>query len=704
MTVWIAVSRFLAGLALGAALCGAAAAEPVETAHLEAELVAQGQAAPGGETYVALVQTLEPGWHSYWRNPGSAGEATTLDWTLPRGWSAGPIVWATPTRIPVGPLVSFGYEGKVVLPVPIRVPAEARPGSRETLKAEASFLVCKEICIPAQASLTVDLVVSQTPAPDPRGGPLVAEALAAAPKPGGLVAVVANAQGKTRLAVTGPALKEASITEAFFFPFDPALLDAAAAQAVELGPDGLTLTLTPQSGAGLAPLSGVLRLGDRAYEITATPGPLPPGAAGSGALKPAADAAPSLGLPLALVFAFLGGLVLNLMPCVLPILSMKGVQLAAHAHDPRKARLQGLAFLAGCLLTFLAIAAAMLALRAAGAEIGWGFQLQSPAVVAGLSLLMLLVALNLAGLFEVGTSVQGLGGGLADRSGAAGAFFTGVLAVVVAAPCTAPFMAAAVGYAIAQPAPAALAAFAALGLGFSLPFTLVSFAPALLRRLPRPGPWMNTFRTALAFPMLGAATWLAWVLSAQAGSHALAALLAAALVLSLSAWLFGLGQRSFGGWTRIALEAALPLGMLVAALILVPALRRPADPASASASKAVLVAVPWSAQAVSSRTGVVFVDFTAAWCITCQVNERMALSSRAIAETFASAGATYMKADWTNRDPAIARALADHGRAGVPLYLVYPARGEPKVLPQLLSEGLVREAIETAAANPVRGG
>jgi thiol:disulfide interchange protein DsbD len=706
MTVWIAVSRFLAGLALGAAVCTGAAAAPVKTAHLEAELVAQGEAAPGGETYVALVQTLEPGWHSYWRNPGSAGEATSLQWTLPEGWSAGDIVWATPTRIPVGPLVSFGYEGKVVLPVPVTVPADARPGSRETLKAEASFLVCKEICIPAQASLSVDLVVSNTPAPDPRGGPLVADALAQAPKPAGLAAVTARDGGKLRLAVTGAALKAAPITKAFFFPFDAAAIDAAAAQGVELGPDGLTLTLTPQANARPTPLSGVLALGDRAYEITAQEGPLPAGAAGSGALKPATADEPgsapgaALGLPLALLFAFVGGLILNLMPCVLPILWIKGAQLAAHAHDPRAARVQGIAFLVGCLLTFLVIAGAMLALRAAGAEIGWGFQLQSPAVVAVLALVMLLVALNLAGLFEVGTSVQGIGGGLAERSGAVGAFFTGVLAVVVAAPCTAPFMAAALGYAISQPAPAALAAFAALGLGFALPFTLLSFAPGLLRRLPRMGTWMTTFRVALAFPMLGAAAWMAWVLSAQGGPHALAALLAAALVLSFAAWLFGLGQKAFGAWTRVALEAALPVGVLVAAAILVPALGRSAKPASApasAASSAALVAVPWSPEAVAGRKGVVFVDFTAAWCITCQVNESVALSSPAVAETFAKAGAVYMKADWTSRDPVITRALAAHGRAGVPLYLVYPAKGEPKVLPQLLSEGLVREAIENAA-------
>jgi thiol:disulfide interchange protein DsbD len=697
MTVWIAVSRLLAGLALGAALFGSAFAQPVKTTHLEAELVAQGEAAPGSDTYVALVQTLEPGWHSYWRNPGSAGEATKLQWTLPQGWSAGPIVWAAPKRIPVGPLVSFGYEGKVVLPVPIHVPADATPGSRQTLKAEASFLVCKEICIPAQASLAVDLVVSSTPAPDPRGGPMVADALAATPKPAGLAAALVREAGKVRLAVTGAALKAAPITQAFFFPFDPTAIDPAAEQAVDLGPDGLTLTLKPQAGAAATPLSGVLAVGDRAYEITANDGPAPPGAAGLGAPKAAASSPSSLGLPLALLFALLGGLVLNLMPCVLPILSIKGAQLAAHAHDPRKARLQGLAFLIGCLATFLAIAGALLALRAAGAEIGWGFQLQSPAMVAVLSLLMLLIGLNLAGLFEVGTSVQGLGGGLADRSGAVGAFFTGVLAVVVAAPCTAPFMAAALGYAIAQPAPAALAAFAALGLGFALPFTVLSFAPGLLRRLPRPGPWMKTFRTALAFPMLGAAGWLAWVLSAQAGPQALGALLASAIVLSFAAWLFGLGQRAFGAWARVGLEAALPVAMLIAAVILVPTLRRPATPATTPASNAALNAVPWSAEAVASRTGVVFVDFTAAWCITCQVNERVALSSPAIAQTFARAGATYMKADWTSRDPAITRALADHGRAGVPLYLVYPAKGEPKVLPQLLSEGMVREAIETAA-------
>jgi thiol:disulfide interchange protein DsbD len=434
----------------------------------------------------------------------------------------------------------------------------------------------------------------------------------------------------------------------------------------------------------------VLSLVDEAYEVELVQGPLPAAAAGLGA-----SAAPSsTGLPLALGFALLGGLILNLMPCVFPVLSMKAAALAGHAHEPRTARLHGVAFLAGVLTTFLTLAAALIAARAAGETAGWGFQLQSPPVVAALALLMLLVALNLSGVFHIGASAQGVGAGLAGRSGMVGAFFTGVLAVVVAAPCTAPFMAAAMGYALVQPTIPALAVFAALGLGLAAPFVLVSFTPALLRRLPRPGQWMETLQRLLAFPMYGATAWLAWIFARQTGVAGLAELFAVAWLAALAAWLFGRSQRSGRPLPyRLGSAAA---GLLATAWLSVAALGAPgATPAPGALPEEAYT--PERLAALRAERKPVFVNFTADWCVTCKVNERVALSTAEVSREFQRNGVIYLKGDWTSRDPVIAAALAEHNRAGVPLYLLYaPGAAQPRILPQLLTTGAVIRAIDEA--------
>jgi thiol:disulfide interchange protein DsbD len=368
-------------------------------------------------------------------------------------------------------------------------------------------------------------------------------------------------------------------------------------------------------------------------------------------------------------------------------------------------RRQGLAFGAGVLLTFLGLAALLIALKAAGAAVGWGFQLQSPPVVAALALLILAVALNLSGLFEVGTSLQGAGAGLATAPGLAGAFFTGALSVVVAAPCTAPFMGPALGWALTQSPVAALTVFAALGLGFAAPFVLVSYAPGLIARLPRPGPWMGVFKALLAFPMYAAAAWLAWVLTVQAGAPALARLLAAAVAIGFAAWLGGLAQRRNAAGERAlapAVAAAAVALLAVGAVVLGPysaAGSAAAGQGPESAALAEQVYTPGRLADLRAKGRPVFVNYTAAWCVSCQVNDRVALSTRRVAEAFRRQGVAYLKADWTRRDPVIAADLARFGRAGVPLYLVYPAGGgAPVVLPSILTEGVVLKALAAARA------
>jgi thiol:disulfide interchange protein DsbD len=396
------------------------------------------------------------------------------------------------------------------------------------------------------------------------------------------------------------------------------------------------------------------------------------------------------------------------MPCVFPVLSMKAASLARHAHDPRHARRQGSAFLAGVLATFLVLAGILLAAKAGGAAIGWGFQLQSPGVVGALALVMLLVALNLSGVFEANLPGQGAGGSLAGRGGMVGAFFTGTLAVVVAAPCTAPFMAAALGFALTQSAPAALLVFLGLGVGFAAPFATLAFMPGLLRLLPRPGAWMDTLRHILAFPMYGTAAWLLWVFTAQAGDANLALLLTAAVLTGLFGWLIGAAQRSarplIPGLAALA-AAALAVGSLVSGAHTVnaaPSLTGTSLTAQAQdGGGAEAPSQPFTPQKLAelqAQGKPVFVNFTAAWCVTCQVNERLALGAGSVAKAMADTGAVYLKADWTNHDATIAKILADHGRAGVPLYLVYGAGGgEPAVLPQLLTPGAVVQALKTAA-------
>lgn len=704
--------RFFLGALFALIFSSGALAQPVNTGHLTAELVSSAQGiAPGQTIHVALRQKIQKDWHTYWRNAGDSGEATKITWTLPPGWTASEFTWPTPHRLPVGPLVNYGYADEVLLPVALTAPADAKPGQIVTLRGAATFLVCADVCIPEDAALTLQLPVTPTAAPgDPKWGDRIAKVLADAPRPAGLTGAFEKQGEALKLAIIGDALKGADFSGAYFYPFSGAVIDHAKPQQIERGPGGLTLTLTQgygfQSPEPPQELSGVLALEGKAYEVSVSMGPLPAGASGLGP-PPARLSAPAgaanLGLASAMVFALIGGLILNLMPCVFPVLAMKAASLAGHGGDQALARRQGVAFGVGVLATFLALAGLLIALRSAGAQLGWGFQLQDPPVVAALALLMLAVGLNLSGLFEVGTSLQGVGSGLAGRGGLGGSFFTGVLAVVVAAPCTAPFMGPALGWALTQPAVASLLVFLALGIGFALPFVAVAFVPGLLARLPRPGPWMDIFRKALAFPMYGTAVWLVWVLTVQAGSDAVPRVLAAAVLLALAAWLFGLAQRRAahgGGAAPLTVAAAVVAVIAVAGGAFWPAYTLAGEvEAGGEAAKLDDEAyTPAKLAALRAEGRPVLVNYTAAWCVSCQVNDRVALSTKAVSEALARNNAVYLKADWTKKDAEIAAELASFGRAGVPLYLVYGAKGgEPAILPSILTQGMVVKALDAAA-------
>ena len=685
---------------------------PVDTPHVQAELVAETTAfLRGGETTVALRLVPEPGWHTYWINAGDSGLPTRLQWTLPEGVSAGPIQWPAPHRASLGELTNYGYDAETLHLVNIAVPAGWPPDQPLRLQTLAKWLVCKDVCIPGEATLSLERPVVDGGADLDATWVAAFDAARAAlpqPLPDGASARFAVGETEYSLAVDGLDAGRAEVID--FFPLAGDLANHAAPQ--KLAVEGSSLRLSQAlSSYFLGPpkqLDGVLVLetgGQRsAYTVGATPGAVAPVTASTGrtaATKPAkaapATAVDSEGtLATALLFALLGGLILNLMPCVFPVLSLKALALAQSADQARaEQRRQALAYTAGAVLACVAAAAVLLALRAGGEALGWGFQLQSPAFVGALAYLMFALGLAMSGLLEIGGSWMGVGSSLASRPGLSGSFFTGVLAVVVASPCTAPFMGSALGYAVTQPLAAALAIFAALGLGLALPFLLLGFVPALARRLPRPGAWMLTFKQAMAFPLYLTVAWLLWVLTRQAGADALGLVACGLVAVALAVWL--LGRATSGLTSRFV--ALLALAAALYALISPPmkAGAAPATPQEAAAKAAERGQDRWSPERVAQLRAegrTIFVDFTADWCITCKVNERGALAGDRVREAFAADDVAVLVADWTNADPVITQGLAEFGRNGVPLYLVYPKGGEPRVLPQVLTPQIVLDALK----------
>lgn len=668
---------------------------------------------PGAAPMAALRLEMREGWHSYWINPGDSGMETTIEWVLPAGVTAGAIQWPTPERIPVGPLVNYGYGHDALLLVPLNVDRAVIPGQPVTLTAKAAWLACADVCIPEEATLTLDLPVLDAPGASPEAA-LIAAARAALPTTSPWKASVARVDQQLRLSLAATGLDPKLLTEAYFFPTQNGAVQAAAAQTLAVTPRGLTLTLAvgdlpPAPGAAL---DGVLVLTEKLGQGTARNGTARNETARNGtarnaflisatpAAAPPASEAPAIGFGLALLLAFAGGIILNLMPCVLPILAMKAMSFARHGAEPR----QGLAYTAGVLACFLGIAGLLLALRAGGAQIGWGYQLQAPIMVAAMAVLVFAVGLSFSGVLSFGAGLASVGGGLAGRGGLTGSFFTGALAVVVATPCTAPFMGAALGFALVQPPVEALLVFAALGAGMAAPFLLLSMTPAFGRLLPKPGVWMDRLKQFLAFPMYATATWLVWVLSLQAGSDALLATMIAMVLIGFAAWAHGATELSEGKW-RLAGRGMAAFGVLAALYLLqgLPSGSEPngAEPARAEGPLAMKVgAVSWEAYAPETLAAArasdrpVLLNVTAAWCITCLVNEKVALSSPKVAAALGGSGVVALKADWTRRDPGITALLAEFGRNGVPLYALYPAKGRAaELLPQILTEADVIAAI-----------
>jgi thiol:disulfide interchange protein len=692
------VFRLFRRLSLGTAwlcplLSTALAAGPAAPADpATARLVAEAAAiAPGGTLWVDLHLDIAPGWHVYWRNPGDSGLPTQITWSLPAGFSAGDIVWPVPERFVLGNFGNYGYAGAVDLLVPITAPPDVEPGSMVQFVANAAWLACAELCIPGEAKLALTLPVGvMPPLPDPAAAPLFAAARSHLPQPAGFDARFAIAPRELRLILPAAASAGFDARSVGFFPFDADIVDSASEPRLERRTDGLDVVLARASGAAAAPLAaldGLLVLhgagdAERALVLHADP-------SASTAASPAVDGAAVLWWQ-ALLLALLGGAVLNLMPCVFPVLSLKLLSLAG-AEDHAAQRRHALAYAAGVVLSFALLGGALLALRAGGATIGWGFQLQSPLVVGLLAYLLFAMGLSLSGVADFGAGLAGLGSRFAGRSGLAGAFATGVLAAVVATPCTAPFMGAALGFALLAPVPLALAIFIALGIGLAAPLVAAALIPALARLLPRPGRWMAWFKQLLAFPLYGTVAWLIWVLMQEVGPAGALAALFGLVCVGFAMWIYGCTRLAGPTGRRVGSGLA-AAGMAAALAIAVTASPGP----EAAAARGSLAYEPFSMARLAGLTAEhrpVFVNLTAAWCLTCLVNEHATLDSAAVQRAFADHHIVALRGDWTRRNPEITGFLRQFGRSGVPLYVLYDAAGQPAVLPQILTEGEVLQAV-----------
>jgi thiol:disulfide interchange protein len=717
----------------------------VTTDQVRAELIAHAPQGvqPGQTLWLGLQITHQPHWHTYWQNPGDSGLPTQLHWSLPAGLVAGDIAWPLPKKIPIGTLANYGYEGTVLLSVPVTVEPDFKAPVVGPLKIalHAEWLVCRQECIPQSGQFTLNLPAQSATAlhgaafdaaQKQTAQPL--KATASAPD---APSATLSSDGR-RLSVALPGLPAAWRGQTLsLFPVSANVIQNAAVQgqgwtqAWQNGRWTAEVPVSEERGESPAQMTWVVARGPEsaplapAFEVTtpvqgtwpalaqAAPAEISPALAkaleqnaanaSSTPLPSTSSSASPLNILLALLGAFVGGLLLNLMPCVFPVLAIKLMGFAQPGHA-RQHRAAGLAYTAGVVLSFLLLGGLMLGLRAAGEQLGWGFQLQSPPVVAGLALLFTLLGLNLAGVFELGQMLPSRLVTLQSRHPTVNAGLSGVLAVAVASPCTAPFMGASLGLAIALPAWQALGVFAAMGLGMALPYLAASGWPGIVRALPRPGAWMVVFRQAMAFPMFATVVWLLWVLGQQTGIDGASSLLALLLAVAVLVWALGLPGRARWVFSGLTLTGLVWLG----ASLLPSALREIPTEATAVATTT-HTGQPeqrwqaWSAEAQQahlSANRAVFVDFTAAWCVTCQYNKKTTLADAALLADFDARQVVLMRADWTRRDPSITQALTALGRSGVPVYALYAPGKTPVLLSELPSVAEVQAALQKLPPTP----
>ncbi len=711
---WVAGIFYLGGASLICAaatltgLPGFGTGGPTQTdllteTHTQADLLAETSAvAPGQPVTVALRLKMDPGWHTYWINYGDAGGPTTVEWQLPPGWTAGPLQWPTPKKLPLDNFMDYGYEGTAVMLVTLTPPAGLKPGDTAKLAAKVDWLECSDAnCKQGGGNVSLELPVAATAPVDAANQPEFDAARAALPQPEMMFDISAWRQGDQLFLGLEPrtgAQVPAQLTGAYFYSAD-SQTKAAAPQILHRTRAGWVLELSRAASApsGVTTLPGVLTFdgaGSAGFAVVAPLDNTPPAAFADFAATMAAPA-PAGGLAGLLVLGFFGGLILNIMPCVFPVLGIKALGLArqAGAAGGRVAG-HGLAYTAGVVASMWVLVGVLLALRAAGAQLGWGFQLQSPGFVIGLAIFFLLFALSLSGVFEVGGSLIGAGGDLSEKTGLAGSFFQGGLAVVVATPCTAPLLAPALGAAFTLPAGAAYVVFTAIALGLASPYLVLSLWPGLARALPRPGAWMETFKQLMAFPLYATVGFLLYTLAGQVTPEERFLNILLALVLAgLAAWFYG----------RYATAAASPArrraGQIGGLLLLIAAIAVAYWPLQDLGWQ------PWSAERVAElqKEGrPIYVDFTARWCLTCQANKDVLFhSTDRVRAEFNRENVALLRADWTANDPAITAELARFGRSSVPFDLLYlPGRADPVVLPAVLTPDIVLEALAGKTAAP----
>ena len=671
-----------------------AAAAPVhaaegQSAHITAKLIAESATvAPNGQVLLGLDYVTTKGWHTYWINPGDTGLAPKITWNLPDGVTAGDIQWPTPTQLPAFGLMSYGYDGPTTLLIPLRNASKLTAGDTLPIKAHVDYLVCADVCIPESLDVSLNLKVGP-PSRGP-GAAAIDKAKSALPQVDPLKGTIDIHNNTVEFGFPG----SFDARGAYFFPAQSDVVSATAPQTVDMGGKGFALR-TQGAGAALpeGPLSGVLKLANgKAYNVDLARAPLSPDVHGLGG--PGEEKANTSigGVLIAMAFAFIGGLILNLMPCVFPVLSMKLLSLSRAGHDHRLAQTEALVYGAGAIVSFVALALMLQVAHSLGASLGWGFQLQSPFVTALLALVMLLVALNMSGFFEIGASLQSAAGVAFDaKRPLIAAFLTGVLAVVVAAPCTAPFMATAIGVALAQGGVTSFAIFVALGLGFALPFValtfLITMVPGVAKALPKPGKWMDMLKYALSLLMYAAAAWLVWVFAQQVQMSGLIILLVALAVVT-------------AGVLKLPLPKFAKAFLLVGGLVLcIFAAMQPHASKTTSVASDLPPHSEFHVAALADLRGQntpVLVDLTAAWCVTCKVNERLVMATPAFRKALKDTGTVYMVGDWTNQDSEISHYLTLYGRSGVPLYVYYGRNNaEPKVLPQILNKDAVVKLLES---------